>query len=761
MRYSRLLTVLGLLALCAAALAYTVHEPSVASASAAPSAFSAERAFAHVAAIAQRPHPLGSADQTRVRDYVLAQITGLGLLPQVQEATGVGTRYPVAGRIRNIVVRMPGTQPAGKAVLLMAHYDGVPAGPAAGDDASGTAVLLETLRALKSSGPLVNDVIALFTDGEEAGLLGAAAFAREHPWAKDVAMVLNFEARGTQGPSLMFETGAGNMDAVRMLRRVGGGRATSLSTTVYRKLPNDTDLSETAVLDQPAMNFAFIGGVQRYHTAEDDVAHLSRGSVQHHGNQALALAIAFGGQPLPRPHTSDAVFFDLPLFGVLVYPQALALPLAVIVLLIAVGGVVALRKREPRWLKDSMLGVAGVVLSVVIAAVVGAGTITAVTRLHAALTSGGDPRWSAVYASAIALMAVATVLLVHGISRRAAGARGITAGALLALGALNVFLSATLPGVSFLLTWPLFFTGLAAVAAVTGTQARFAQARAWLAAAVVIFLLVPTIFLMVVVALGLDMVGAVLLALLSSVAAWLLMPQLELVAGAGWWRPALFTAGAAMLLLVVGGATVRSDAKHPAGAALVYAIDSDSLAAWLTGSATTASARRFIQESIASSSGGGSDSRAPEWLTRRFDPRGVVRAPMAALEPPTATLLSDSTRADGRVVTLRILGGRGAREVSVVATDGAVAGAWVDGLYVDRSRYRSRSQRWALEYVAPRDSGFTLRLSLPQGGSATLALTSRHDGIPVIPGLQIPVLPHGVIPIQDGNTTLVYKRVRL
>lgn len=760
MRYSRPLTALGLLALCAAALAYTVHEPPVASASAPQSAFSADRAFAHVAAIAQRPHPLGSVEHNRVREYVMTQITALGLLPQVQEATGVGTRYPVAGRIRNIVVRMPGTQPRGKAVLLMAHYDGVPAGPAAGDDGSGTAVLLETLRALKATGPLLNDVIALFTDGEEAGLLGAAAFARQHPWAKDVAIVLNFEARGTHGPSLMFETGAGNMDVVRMLRRVGGGRATSLSTTVYRKLPNDTDLSETAVLQQPAMNFAFIGGVQRYHTAEDDVAHLSRGSVQHHGNQALALAVAFGSQSLPRPPTSDAVFFDLPLLGVLVYPQALALPFAVLVLLLAVGSVVALRGREPRWLKDSMIGLAGVVLSMVIAAAVGAGTISAVSRLHAALTSGGDPRWSAVYASAIALLSVATVLLVFGISRRIAGARGITGGALLALAVLNVALSATLPGVSFLLTWPLFFTSLALVVAVTGMQARFAQARGWLAAAVVIFLLVPTIFLMVVVALGLDTVGAVLLALLSSVTAWLLIPQLEFVAGTGWWRPALFTAGAAMLLLVLGAATVRSDGKHPAGAALVYAIDSDSLAAWLTGSATTASARRIMRESLVSSPDG-SDTKAPEWLTRRFDPRRVVRAPMAALEPPTATLLSDSTRADGRVVTLRILGGRGAREVSVVAAEGAVEGAWVDGLYVDRSRYRSRPQRWALEYIAPTDSGVTLRLSLPRGGSATLALTSRHDGIPTIPGLQVPVLPHGVIPIQDGHTTLVYKRVRL
>jgi len=761
MRYSRSLTLFGLLVLSAAALLYAVHVPSAGLASPAQKEFYVRQAMMHVEAIAQRPHPLGSADQVRVREYIMAQIAALGLSPQVQEATGVGTRYPVAGRVRNILVRVPGTQPGGKAVLLMAHYDGVPAGPAAADDGSGTAVLLETLRALNAGGPLVHDVIALFTDGEEAGMLGAAAFARQHPWAKDVAVVLNFEARGTNGPSMMFETGQGNLDVVRVLRRLPDVRATSLSTTVYRMLPNDTDLSEMAVLQQPAMNFAFIGGVQRYHTAEDDVTHLSTGSVQHHGNQAVALARAFGTGPLPRPQTSDAVFFNLPLLGVVVYPQALALPFAVVVLLIAAGGVVALRRREPRWIRDTTIGAAGVVVSVLAAAGVGAATVAAVSRLHASMQNGGDPRWSVVYAAAVALLSVAIVLVVFAVSRRVASTRGIVAGALLALSAINIYVCASIPGVSFLLTWPLFFTAVAALAAVTGTPQRVAQAIGWVAAAVVIFLLAPTIYLMVVVALGLDIVGAALLAILTAVAASLLIPQLEVAAGARAWRPTLIAAGAALLLLAAGAATVRSDAKHPAGASLVYAVDGDSLGAWLTGNATTASARQWLQESLAAISDTGSASGAPEWLTRSHDSSRIVRVPVAALEAPTATLLSDSTRTDGRVLTLRIRAGSGAREVRVVATQGSVDSAWVDGLHVDRSRYRSRSQRWGLEYVAPPDSGFTLRLSLPPVGPAALALTSRHDGIPTLQGIRMPVLPQGIIPIQEGNISIVYRRVRL
>jgi hypothetical protein len=323
----------------------------------------------HVRAIAARPHPVGSSEQQRVVEYIISELRAVGLEPTIQETMAVGTRYAAAGRVRNVLARIPGTAGA-PAVLLMAHHDGVPAGPGAGDDASGSAVLLETARALRASQPLRHDVIVLFTDGEEAGLLGAAAFVREHPWASDVAITINVEARGTKGPSLMFETGPGNLDAVRALRRVGGIRATSLSTEVYRRLPNDTDLSETALLNRPALNFAFIGGVNRYHTAQDDTTHLDPRSVQDHGDAALALAREFAGAALPRAATPDAVFFDVPLLGLIVYPVGWALPLALLVL-VPLGYLGFAMRRDRRRLAGVSLGFAGAALSVVLGSVAG------------------------------------------------------------------------------------------------------------------------------------------------------------------------------------------------------------------------------------------------------------------------------------------------------------------------------------------------------------------------------------------------------
>jgi acetylornithine deacetylase/succinyl-diaminopimelate desuccinylase-like protein len=151
------------------------HPPAAVPASAPLTAFSAERAMEHVLAIAQRPHPVGSAEHDRVRDYLIAQLRLLGLEPQVQNATGVGTRYADAGRVQNILAQMPGRQSGGPAVFLVAHYDSVEAGPGAADDGADIAAILETIRALHAGAPLVHDVVVLFTDGEESDLLGAAS----------------------------------------------------------------------------------------------------------------------------------------------------------------------------------------------------------------------------------------------------------------------------------------------------------------------------------------------------------------------------------------------------------------------------------------------------------------------------------------------------------------------------------------------------------------------------------------------------------
>ena len=91
--------------------------------------------------------------------------------------------------------------------------------------------------------------------------------------------------------------------------------------TVYRYMPNGTDL--TVALDKgvAGLNFAYIGGYFDYHTARDSPETISLASLQSMGQQGLGvLRVALAAdQPFVADH--DASYFDLP--GVFVaYPAS-------------------------------------------------------------------------------------------------------------------------------------------------------------------------------------------------------------------------------------------------------------------------------------------------------------------------------------------------------------------------------------------------------------------------------------------------------
>ena len=139
--------------------------------------FSAGRAMRLLREIAGAPRPLGSAAAARARDRIVAELDELHLAPHVQIASAAAAQNGrVAGTIRNVVARLPGRDPS-RVVLLVAHYDSVPVAAGAADDGGGVVTLLETARALAAGLRPRNDVIFLFTDGEERGR-GPATRAR-------------------------------------------------------------------------------------------------------------------------------------------------------------------------------------------------------------------------------------------------------------------------------------------------------------------------------------------------------------------------------------------------------------------------------------------------------------------------------------------------------------------------------------------------------------------------------------------------------
>lgn len=346
-----------------AALAILGHlPPRPRPANSPPSEFSAARAREVLQRLyaGSPPHVVGTAASARMRKRVAEELARIGCEPTVQERFVCG-RDGTCARVANVLTHIPGTAP-GKAVLLAAHYDSVGAGPGASDDGMGVASLLEVARIVKSEPPRRNSVIVLIDDGEEAGLLGAEAFAASHPWAREVGAVVNIEARGTSGASLLFETSDDN----RWLIALAAGalphpNTSSVFYTIYKWLPNDTDLTVFREHGLPGVNFACIGDVAHYHTPLDSFENASPSTLQHHGENALAMTRALAETDLDaqRKSKGNAVFFDL--FGLAIASwrdQATPPSAAAALLLVVVFGLRRLR-RQGASAREAVWGLAG------------------------------------------------------------------------------------------------------------------------------------------------------------------------------------------------------------------------------------------------------------------------------------------------------------------------------------------------------------------------------------------------------------------
>ena len=308
--------------------------------------FSTAKAMRHVKMISQKPHYVGSDAHDEVRDYILSQLEKLGLEPAIQEEVVFRTDRRRGCRVQNIYAKIKGTEP-GKALLLMSHYDSaVHASYGASDAGSGVATLLEGIRAFLAKGiQPKNDIIILITDAEELALLGAQAFADKHPWAKDVVLALNFEARGSGGPGIMLlETNQGNRGLIENFNTAKPSHpvANSFMYSIYKIMPNDMDLTILRrSLNIIGFNFAFIDDHFDYHTAQDTYDRIDPGSLKHQGSYLTALLGHFSQSDLNTVTSDqDLVYFNFPFLGLISYPFQWGLPFligAFILLIIAIG----------------------------------------------------------------------------------------------------------------------------------------------------------------------------------------------------------------------------------------------------------------------------------------------------------------------------------------------------------------------------------------------------------------------------------------
>ena len=290
--------------------------------------FSLENAQAHVRQLAGTigSRPTGTDANRRAREYIIGQLHSYGFSVRVQETDAARVQLGATVRVANIIATRPG--PRRQVIALVSHYDSVPDGPGAADDGAGVAVCLEAGRVLAQRERPNHPLALIFTDGEELGLMGAAAVMKD-PIMASAGAVLNFEAIGSGPPGLLFETGPGSGGLLEAWARSAPAPAgASYIVEVYKRLPNDTDFTLFKRAGIRGLNFAPIGDGYSYHTARDTPERLDPAVVRQIGENTVATVEAIDdAADLSTPDRADTIYFDVLRTKALAYRSRTALVL--------------------------------------------------------------------------------------------------------------------------------------------------------------------------------------------------------------------------------------------------------------------------------------------------------------------------------------------------------------------------------------------------------------------------------------------------
>ncbi|HSS76835.1 MAG TPA: M20/M25/M40 family metallo-hydrolase [Thermoanaerobaculia bacterium] len=699
------------------------------------------------------PHPLGSAANAQVRERVMAQLRALGYAPEVQEGSTCQAGWGCA-KVWNVLARLPGRQ-AGKAVLLVSHYDSVPAGPGASDDMTGVAAVLEVARALKAGPPPRNTVLFLIDDGEEEGLLGAKAFADSSPTADEVGVVVNLEARGTSGPSLMFQTSPDDawlLDA--WAPRASRPFTSSVFSTIYRFMPNDTDLTVFLNRGVPGMNFAFIENPSQYHTPLDNLADATPGSLQHHGDNALAAVRGLAEADLAHPPRGSAVYFDLLHLTVVRWSSGLSPVLGLLALVLLLVAAVRARRRGLATWGAVALGAVAPLLAFLLSLVVTFG-------LQTLLASAFPSQWVAHPLPAMLafwLLPLAVTVALGGALGRRFGGAGLWAGTWIGWSLLGILLGVTLPGFSYLFLPPALVAGVLGIIFATGGSAGGRLAASVVPALVVGLLWFPILGSLY---LGLGLLGLLATSILLSFVYSSLIPLAGQAGALGRrWLP-LAAAAAGVIGAVIAMVSPPSSPQVPRN--VVIQLHQDAVTGtsrWVVFGAPP------LPPSLRQAAAFAPKPEVPyPWLPPQAM-AFVAPAPRLEASGPELAVEQDSVVEGKRQVRLRLTSPRGA-QVGMFAIP---AEAQLDSIKIDGHAFPTNVGRGPLN----RAKGWKLfsNLTLSPGGSeieVVLGSTQPADwyaidrsyGLPPTAAALLAARPKDVITIQDGDTVIMTRKVKI
>jgi aminopeptidase YwaD len=169
----------------------------------------------------------------------------------------------VSGTSQNVVGK-PSDAPC--TAYLGAHYDSVPAGPGANDNASGTSVMLELARARRFEGLCV-----IAFGAEEVGLFGSRAYVREHDEVADAVFMMNFDMVA----KMTRPTFIGEEALTAQAAQVAADQGLEARTVASFGRGTSSDHASFQEVGVPVLMF-YSGDDEFIHTAQDDIDNVSQ-----------------------------------------------------------------------------------------------------------------------------------------------------------------------------------------------------------------------------------------------------------------------------------------------------------------------------------------------------------------------------------------------------------------------------------------------------------------------------------------------------
>lgn len=710
--------------------------------------FSASRAMEIVEATAQEPHPVGSPENVRVRDYLLARIEALGLEPHLDDELLFSPGAGGVGNAQSIYARIKGTDSSG-AIMLTGHYDSVAYGPGAADDCSGVATVLESARAILAGEPLRNDIILHLSDGEEGGLLGAKSFMEHGPWREDLALVINFEARGHHGPSLMFQTSDRNGRLVReYIEAAPYPVASSVMFDIARLMPTTTDYWVYKAAGVPGYDFAFVGGLKYYHTINDSPEYLSRATLQGHGENCLALARHLGNRDLIDLHDDNLVYFNTFGHDMVHYPATWVWPLTFLALVLFFITLVMGFTRGVLQFGTLGSGILWYLLALLLVPLVVVVPIGLGLRAFGPYALYNQPY----YVVGFVLLTLTVFLTVYALASRRVRLEGLWAGALVVLGVLMFVQTRLLPLGGYLFLWPFLFSTIGLLLSILTAQRPWPWLRLFLVltsivpACVLMAPQLPIIFDTATLIIGpvAMFVGAQLLGHLIPVLCHVVAPERRLA-------PAM-TLALAVPFLVWGIYNTTFDASRPKMNFLAYGMnldtqdacwvsknDQEDLDVWL---------ENFYQN-------GGVQGDFAEYDIGSTEQYLRTAAPMADLQEAQIDIVSNDVKGARRHITYHVRPAHATAGFNLFTPGRVVVyEGKVNGVKIGRNKHRPLAS-WFIHYKGRCDEGILVELVVDtQEDDPALTLVEYSFGLPTINGDPVPPRPDWMIP--QTNTMPYY-----